>query len=260
MVKCILGKRYSLSEKHIKNNKEFILLSYYRKRGGDIRRFNYKCCECKKDIGQMEAVARHFAENHPEKFDFLKNLLGIREFLYYKARVCINKFLSGGIDFNIEQEDNKEKILIDLILSKEVKSYVKEHIEGAYNVKDHMVLSNVEKETLRNFLTNFNKYILNLLSLIDNYDYIIPSETEYVEQLKALSLDKHIYYSYTSPKFKKAYFIIDNIKTKLNEQILKNEKASDEILQSTKDKFNFFNKLNDEIKNNEQSKKKSQKN
>ena len=222
-------KRTRLKEKKSKENQykakfinglkviEFKGIDYYpiiyeRDSERNNRTTNYYCNKHEEIIllGQMEAVGRHFADEHPETLPKLKHVIGLRNFLLFRCRVFINtllKFYKDKIDFN--RRGNVKEILTQMVFDNKTIKFVDNWHKGFYSNKYYSCNSCVPKKILDNFLQLCETHIARFRKCINTMNYINIDDPEKEEEtLLNIRFEDYADIDLYQTEHKEAFFFI----------------------------------------------------
>ena len=82
------------------------------------------------------------------------------------------------------------------------------------------MLSNINKKNMGDFIDSSIEHLSKIKMYINKFDYIVQDESLYKEELKALNLNAHLFYLFKSKKYQKAFLIVNNIKEKMNKELV----------------------------------------
>ena len=182
-----------------------------------MRRQNYSCPQCNKNIGQMEAVTRHYTEKHPEHINELKELIGLNEYLTAKAKIFINAILKGEITQN-ENIQSFGDMINELITRKSTKKYINDFAKGKYSKENAIIFSNINKESILEYIKEMKEYLEEFEKCLKELDFKVPDEMNNKEDIKLINIENFSDLGINQSDLRKGYFFINEFKPEIKKE------------------------------------------
>ena len=170
------------------------------------RRQFYKCKRCKKNVGQMEAISRHYAFEHPSDRSDLRNLIANKEYIFIETKIFINSLMKGSLIFGQIKNYDYIQTMIEMMYQLPTIKYLTKSSETNFKKKSTKLCCNIEKESIFKFIENAYEYSKVILKILDEFKYNVPNINE-ENQTKTMILFKDINLTLTYPETSKLFFI-----------------------------------------------------
>ena len=218
------------------NKVDYFPVTYERDTERNTRTTNYYCDKHEEVIllGQMEAVGRHYADEHPELLPELKHVISLRNFLLFRCRVFINtlvKYYKDRID--ITKRGNVKDILTQMVFDNKTIKFVDDWFNGHYDRNFYQCVSSVPFDVLNNYLELCQNHIFRFRRCIKNMNYIYFDEKNiqnYENNLKNIRFEDFSDIDLYQTQHKEAFFFItltDDKKEKFDKIVKENKNTID---------------------------------
>lgn len=189
---------HSKKEKH-KQKKYYMIKPNRQEIISNTRTSSYYCQlhlskEGKKGIflvGQMEAVGRHYAADHPEKITDLKNIMGRTDFILSRCMIYANRADELFYLQSSEDELNLVPVLSDLAFNKSTVKFL-DIYEKNKDKYSQDVYSNAGYKLMKTFLIVSKKYLKEFQQMLEQLDFLVSIDEESKKKLIDIKFEEYV--------------------------------------------------------------------
>ncbi len=191
----------------------FPIRAFRDSRCGNIRIANYYCQLHQKEgkivykiIGQMDAIARHYIREHPDRLIDLKPLMGKQEFMISRCRLLLDKLETCTGNYLVDFKGNLRDILTLMSFDYKTGIFLDEYSNSKFN--NPVGFSNVNTEMIRAYLEICHLHVGRFLFFMDKEPYICPYSKKIDEDENEIKFENFTELDYYKFKDKRAFFFI----------------------------------------------------